>query len=125
MSDQPARWNAALAYAITGLRWDDLAEPAGPELEPVAVEIAQRFPGGIEALRAGIIGHLQRGGQWPYPVPDDLRAGLGAAQWWAALTQLRRRLGVGPQPERPVLSERPPDADERRLLQDVPPHHGH
>ncbi|GAB3922357.1 hypothetical protein GCM10011575_14020 [Microlunatus endophyticus] len=125
MSDQPARWNAALAYAITGQRWDDLAESGKPELVQLADEIRRRYPGGVEALQARIIGRVQQDEPWPYEVPDDLRAGLGAAQWWAALSQLRRRLAVGPQPDRPVLSDRKPDADEQRLLRDVPPHHGH
>ena len=125
MSDQPVRWNVALVYAITGERWDDLAESGKPELVQLADEIGRRFSGGVEALQARIIARVQQGESWPYEVPDDLRAGLGAAQWWAALTQLRERLAVGPQPDRPVLSDRRPDADEQRLLRDVPPHHGH
>lgn len=124
MPDQPARWNAALAYAITGRRWDELAESGKPELEEVAYEIGRHYPGGVEGLRTEIIARLQRGEPWPYEVPADLRAELGAAQWWAALTQLRQRLAVGPQPDRPMLSDRKPDADEQRLLRDVPPHHG-
>ena len=38
--------------------------------------------------------------------------------------ELRRQLDLD-RPDRPVLSDRSLDADERRLLADVPPHHGH
>jgi hypothetical protein len=55
-------------------------------------------------------------------VPADLRADIGAAQLTAVLTELRRRLAAAD--PRPVLAERAPDAAERRLLADVPPHHG-
>ena len=125
MPDQPARWNTALAYAITGRRWDDLDESGAPELQRVAEEIGHRFPGGISGLRPEILAHLRAGEPWPYPVPADLRVGLGAAQWLAAVTRLRELLAVGPQPDRPLLSDRRPDADEERLLREVPPHHGH
>lgn len=122
-ADQP-RWNAALAYAISGRRWDDLAEAGTPDLALVADRIRQRFPGGPSALQAEITSRRQAGEPWPYDLPADLRAGLGAAQWLAAVAELRQRLAVGPQPDRPVLSNRRPDADEQRLLRDVPPHHG-
>lgn len=124
MPDQRARWNAALAYAITGLRWDDLEESGSPELQQVAYEIGCRFPGGRAELQQEIITRLQRGERWPYEVPADLRAGLGAAQWLAAVNGLRERLEIGPQPDRPLRSDRSPDADEQRLLREVPPHHG-
>ena len=124
MPDQPVRWNAALAYAITGQRWDDLDESGTPELSTVAREIGHRSPGGIVGLRQQVAAVLQDGRRWPYELPADLREGLGAAQWLAALAGLRELLSVGPQPDRPVLSDRKPDADEQRLLRDVPPHHG-
>lgn len=56
-----------------------------------------------------------------YPVPADLTAGIGAAQLAAVLVELRRRLAASG--ARPVVAERAPDADERRLLAAVPPHH--
>jgi len=124
MPDQPVRWNAALAYAITGQRWDDLDETGMPELATVADEIGRRFAGGIAGLRHQIAATVQEGGRWPYELPAGLREGLGAAQWLAALAGVRELLSVGPQPDRPVLSDREPDADEQRLLRDVPPHHG-
>lgn len=125
MTGQATRWNAALAYAITGRRWDDLAETGAPDLDQVGYEIGRRFPGGIDGLQHEISARRQRGEPWPYDLPPELGAGLGAAQWLAALARLRQQLEIGPQPDRPVLSDRRPDADEQRLLREVPPHHGH
>jgi hypothetical protein len=116
-------WHPALAYAITGIRMDDLGRQSRPDLPALAAEITRRV-GGIEALRADVRERLDAGGPWPYPVPDDLRQGLGAAQLLAALTGLRQRLELDPRPSRPVITDRAPDAAERRLLEDVPPHHG-
>lgn len=118
-------WHRALAYAITGEQWDGLAEQSAPDLEELAALIEARCPGGLPRLRETVVRRRSAGAPWPYPVPAELRAGLGAAQWLAALTALRRLLGLDPAAARPVLSSRAPDADERRLLADVPPHHGH
>ncbi len=96
------RWHQALAYAVSGERRPELGEQEAPDLDAV-----------VEAL----VGR-PRGA---YAVPDDLREGIGAAQLAALLTALRARLATQP---RPVLADRAPDADERRLLADVPPHHG-
>jgi hypothetical protein len=122
-SGKGAAWHRALAYAITGIRMDDLGRQSRPDLPALAAEITRRM-GGIEELRAEVRKWLDAGGPWPYPVPDDLREGLGAAQWLAALTGLRQRLELDPQPSRPVITDRAPDTAERRLLEDVPPHHG-
>lgn len=118
-------WHQALAYAITGERWDGLGEQSAPDLAGLAALIESRCAGGLPQLRDTVARRRSAGEPWPYPVPADLRAGLGAAQWLAALTQLRRHLDLDPATPRPVLSSRAPDADERRLLADVPPHHGH
>ena len=95
-------WHQALAYALTGERRPELGEQEAPDLDVVA-----------EALTGRPVG--------AYAVPPDLRDGLGAAQLAALVTELRARLAPRPHP---VLAERAPDADERRLLADVPPHHG-
>jgi len=96
-------WHEALVFAVTGERRPDLGRQEQPDLDVV-----------VDALRG-----RPRGA---HPVPDDLRSGIGAAQLAAVLTELRRRLAaVG---SRPVVAERAPDAAERRLLAEVPPHHG-
>lgn len=97
------KWHQALAYAVTGRRFPELGEQARPDLDALADWLAGRV--------AGVV----------VPVPDDLVADLGPAQFHAALTDLRRRLQ--PPPAAPVLANRPLTADERRLLTDVPPHY--
>ncbi|MCW2812047.1 MAG: hypothetical protein JWP61_2505, partial [Friedmanniella sp.] len=45
---------------------------------------------------------------------------------WAVLAELRAELARRvPTPPAPVTSSRPLTAEERRLLAEVPPHHGH
>jgi hypothetical protein len=114
-------WHAALAYALVGEEWS-LDRRPGPDLPALAVELAAR-----DWTRERIAVHArsvqESGRPWPHPIPDALRAGLGAAQLYAALGRAREELGVA------VLDPRAPSgrtvltADERRLLADVPPHH--
>lgn len=96
-------WHQALVFAVTGERRPELDRQDGPDLDAVLAAVGDRPRGA-------------------YPVPSDLTSGIGPAQLAAVLTELRRRLAG--QAARPVLAERRPDADERRLLADVPPHHG-
>lgn len=60
---------------------------------------------------------------WPHPLPPHSMDGIGAAQWYALLTQVRATLGLDvvhvPPSRRTALT-----ADERRLMEDLPPHHG-
>jgi hypothetical protein len=88
--------------AISGERRPELAEQDAPDLDTVVAALAASPRGA-------------------HPVPADLLEGIGAAQFAAVLAELRTRLASQ---ARPVLAERAPDADERRLLADVPPHHG-
>ncbi|WP_328701939.1 hypothetical protein [Aestuariimicrobium ganziense] len=61
---------------------------------------------------------------WPHPVPADCRGGLGAAQFHALLAGVRAACGVdglqATRREGPVVL----GPAERRLLDEVPPHHG-
>ena len=59
-----------------------------------------------------------------FVVPPDLMEGIGAAQFWAALDELRRALRVA-EPGSPaaVTADRPLTPEESRLLIDRPPHH--
>ena len=96
-------WHQALVFAVTGERRPDLGQQDEPDLSAVLATL----------------GDAPRGA---HPVPADLTEGIGAARFAAVLTALRGRLTASG--ARPVLAERSPDAAERRLLADVPPHHG-
>ncbi len=104
-----ALWHAALAYAVTGCRWD-LGRQVAPDVDAVVALIR---------LRAS---PEQRMGP-PHQVPADLMDGIGAAQFHAASAQVRDALAPASGPP-PVVADRALSADERRLLADVPPHHG-
>lgn len=110
MTDDPKllAWHQALAYAVTGRRLDDLGHQASPDPSALAAILRER---GLTT------------GPDSSPVPADLMRGLGPAQFLAALSQLRFALTPAPATA-PVLADRPLTADERRLLTDVPPHHG-
>ncbi len=58
-----------------------------------------------------------------HPVPAELMRGIGAAQFVAALAELRRLI-TPPTDRAPVVADRTFTAEERRLLGEVPPHHG-
>lgn len=105
-------WHQALAYAVTGVRFQDLGRQPTPDLDALTAVLRARLGAEVDPTE------LTRA----HPVPADLAHGLGAAQLGAAVAELRRRL-TGP-PRARVAGERPLTADERRLLQDVPPHHG-
>ncbi len=102
-ADAAARtWHQALVFAVTGGRRPELGVQEAADLGAVVAAVAGHDLGA-------------------YVVPADLREGIGAAQLAALVNALRARLAG---PGRPVLAARAPDADERRLLADVPPHHG-
>lgn len=63
------------------------------------------------------------GGVWPHPVAEELRLRVGSARLLAAVQAAQTALGLLGTPARPAAA-RPLTADERRLLADVPPHHG-
>jgi hypothetical protein len=101
--DAPAvTWHQALVYAVTGERRPELGRQVEPDLEAVVA----------------VLGGRTRGA---HPVPPDLTDGIGPARLAAVLLELRRRVAASG--SRPVVAERAPDADERRLLAEVPPHH--
>lgn len=105
-------WQAALAYALTGER---LSVRPSPTPDPVAL-LAELSALGWTQKRLTVSARAAR------QVPAELMAGLGAAQFWAALAELRHRIGAdGMSPQAPtgrtVLTR-----DEQRLRADRPPH---
>lgn len=112
------RWHAALAYALLGAPVRDLPETGTPRVADLIADL-----GGLESLRAEVA-EVRDSGSWPVTVPDELRRGLGAAHFTAVWTVLLTELGPLTTNARPVVSDRAPTNDERRLLADRPPHHG-
>ena len=115
------RWHRAIGFALTGIDLD-LAPQATPDLDALVTQLAER---GWDADRMIRHAHQAAASElWPHPIPDALRAGLGAAQLHAAIRLARVCYGLE------VLAVLPPsrrtslDANERRLLADVPPHFG-
>lgn len=104
----------AIAYALAG----------DPESAPGVTDPGDLITrlGGPESLRAHATAVRAAGEPWPHPVPAELRTGLGAAQLYAAIEHARRQVDLPP--KRPVLRTAAPDADDLRLLREVPPHHG-
>lgn len=113
--DLPAvpAWHQALAYAVTGRRYPELGRQPRPDLAEVAAFLSQHRPADPVGPGGGL-----------HPVPPDLVEGVGPAQFWAAVSELSRRLDGDVRPAIPVVADRPLSADEQRLLRDVPPHHG-
>jgi hypothetical protein len=110
-------WHQALAYAICGRRLSELGRQNEPDLDELVRVLSD------DADLASLVQDQRRSGAWPHAVPNELMAGLGWAQFSAALTALITRLELGPGSAKRRLSNRPPDAQERRLLHDTPPHH--
>jgi hypothetical protein len=110
-------WHQALAYAICGRRLSELGQQGEPDLDELVRAL------GHDTDLVSAVQVQRRSGDWPHPVPNDLMAGLGWAQFSAALTALITRLDLAPGSATRGPGNRPPDADERRLLDDLPPHH--
>ena len=111
-----ATWHQALAYAILGRRLPGLSHQDQPDVAELARELSanDQLDAAVKALRAQ--------GTWPLPVPTDLMVGLGRAQFLAALAELVQELGFDAHGTQ-LAVDRPANADERRLLDEVPPHH--
>ena len=107
-------WQEALAYAVTGRRYAELAGCPGPAVDALVAFLQPRL--GADLDRSELLR--------PHPLPQDLRHGVGAAQLWAAVTELRARLAPPAPGAVAVVREGPLTAAEHRLVEDVPPHHG-
>lgn len=107
----PPGWHAALGFALTG-EWVDLPPAELPDPEALLAQLADAGWSGARLAEAA---------RQPRQVPADIVAALGAAQFWAMLVDLRRRVGATSEVRQPAAS-RPLTADERRLADDRPPH---
>lgn len=90
--------------------------------DAVVAELAELgwTPGALAELRHG---RQERREPWPFPVEVERLRSVGFARFDAALAEARRVSGLtGLEPARPAT--RPMNADERRLIQDRPPHWG-
>jgi hypothetical protein len=110
-------WHQALAYAVTGQSLPDLGRQRQPDVASLAAQLGQ-----LAANRD--VDLSWSAPDTDYLVPPDLMEGIGAAQFWAALAELRRALGA-PMPGSPaaVTADRPLTPEESRLLMERPPHH--
>ena len=110
--------NQLLAYALTG---DELAGEPGVE-EDFWDWLAQAG-WSADRIRAQAGQRWASEQVWPHQPPREALASIGAAAWHARLQAAKTALGLtvvtAPPTRRTVLT-----ADERRLLAEVPPHHG-
>jgi hypothetical protein len=111
-----APWHQALVYAILGRRLPELSLQDQPDVATLADELS------ADDHLGASVNALQAQGTWPLPVPSDLMVGLGWAQFMAALAELVQKLGLDAHRTH-LAVDRPAAADERRLLDEVPPHH--
>ena len=114
-------WHQALAFAICGETVRGLDCPQIPQLPLLMKQLDDLV--GIDVLRAHRDEMAAVRRPWPHPVPDALRAGLGAAQFAAALAQLQAGLGLASYHVSAPSTARALTPEERRLLLEVPPHH--
>lgn len=118
-----ARWHAALGYALVA---QDLGfvETAAPD-PAAAVALLAEAGWDATAIREHAQAAIAEECVWPHPVPESLRAGCGAAQLHAATVTVRRLLDLQTLEVRPPTTRTRLNADEQRLMREVPPHHGH
>ena len=121
MSQAAPRWHAAIGYALVGEELP-LAEPVQPDPARLVADLADA---GWDAHR--IHAHARAAAEaerpWPHRIPAGLRQGCGAAQLHAALGRTRALLEVVTLETRGPSARTTLDADEQRLLRDVPPHY--
>jgi len=110
-------WASALATCLVGEDLDLSGTPAEPQA--VVDELMVR---GWPASRIGDVARAQVDAELPWPFPVDREVvSRGPAQWYALLGQIRTLLQLDGD-LRPPSTRTALTADERRLLQDVPPH---
>ena len=115
-------WHSALGFALTGVEID-LPSTDRPDVGVLVAALAEH---GWTAERVAEHARTTVAAEqpWPHPVPSGLRAGCGAAQFHAVLNRARLALDLVVLETRPPSTRRRLNADEVRLLREVPPHHG-
>ena len=114
-SSYPA-WHQALAYAVTGQSLPDLGRQRQPDVPTLAAQLR-------ELATSRNVDLSWSAPDTDYVIPPDLMEGIGAAQFWAALAELRRALKVAaPGSLAEVTADRSLTPEESRLLIDRPPH---
>ncbi len=113
----------AVAFALTGQRLEPPAALASQGPDDLLAALASQ---GFDADRLGQLrtGRMADAQPWPCPVPAKLRQGLGAAQLQAIIQTCQQSLGLRQQQARVRNASAPLDRDDRRLLAELPPHHG-
>ncbi|MDR1710768.1 MAG: hypothetical protein LBR58_02765 [Propionibacteriaceae bacterium] len=106
----------ALAFALTG---EDL---------PVVVGALPRQLAALgwdaDRIADQARSRLDGGEVWPWPPPREWVAEVGWAEFAASLQALREELGCWTLHVAAPSSRTKLNADELRLIQEVPPHHG-
>ncbi|MDR2973805.1 MAG: hypothetical protein LBV00_03680 [Propionibacteriaceae bacterium] len=113
-------FSVLLAHALTG---EDLPL-AEFTTDQALLSDLDRLGWSPTAIREHAHNRQETAQAWPHPMTHRQMIGVSPAQWYATLTRIRARLGLD-------VDIRPPsrrtnvNADERRLLAEAPPHHGH
>ncbi|HAM44735.1 MAG TPA: hypothetical protein DCM67_06950 [Propionibacteriaceae bacterium] len=116
------RWQTALGFALTQL---ELPLPPSEAPDPAGlVEALAQAGWSAERIAEHAREVLAAEQPWPHPIPAAMREGCGPAQLHAAVGRVRSLLDLGTVEKRPPSAPRPLNADERRLVADVPPHWG-
>ena len=118
---QAARWHAAIGYALVGEELG-LDEPGAPDPDRLVVGLAA-FGWDAARIAAHARAAIETEQPWPHRIPAGLREGCGAAQLHAALERTRALLDLVTLETRGPSTRTRLDADEQRLLRDVPPHY--
>jgi hypothetical protein len=109
---------AALCWSLVGeLTPDGVIPPDG-----LIVWLAEHG-WGPERIREHALARIAAEQPWPHPLDAAVVQEFGAAQYYAALTDLRKQLGVWVLETQTPSARTELNADELRLLAEVPPHH--
>lgn len=117
------RWFAALGWALTGVEVAN--EEPNRELQASAISSWLADAGWSSERVQQHRAQCQRDQvAWPHQVPDGWLGQGTAARFHALLTAVRAEMGVSGLRPTPRPAQRRWGEAERRLVAEVPPHHG-